>query len=284
MRKDGMRRRIKELVLSKRFFVALMILMCLLALICLISVIFRFMNVREFEIKGVTDYEISELVSASGIRRGDAMYAVNTGKAAKKLMAGCPYLKDARVSKKFPNKICFEVNDRPLGWYVQVGYDFYALDYDMIVLLETQDEQALIDKGLTKLVLPELQSVVCGYIPSFGHEDEHLVEQTLKIIHSFRSNDIKSRLTYLDLSNRFEIKMTVDYTFDVDLGDMNDMDDKLRTVMVKIETEKQKGTVGGKINMITPTSCSFSKYFNSNADVVPDNSGEQNPEEADSEE
>ena len=284
MRKDGIRRRIKEIVLSKRFFVALMILMCFLALICLISVFFRFMNVREFEIKGVTDYEISELVSASGIRRGDAMYTVNEKKSAQKLIEGCPYLKDAKVSKKFPNRICFEVNDRPLGWYIQVGYDFYAIDYDMIVLLETQDEQALIEKGLTKLILPELQSVVCGDIPSFGHGDDHLVEQTLKIIHNFRSSDIKSRLTYLDLSNRFEIKMTVDFTFDVDLGDMNDIDDKLGTVMSKIEVEKQKGTHGGKINMITPTSCSFSKYFYDDAVADPDNTSESQNEEANSEE
>ena len=284
MRKDGMRRRIKELVLSKRFFVALMILMCLLALICIISVLFRFMRVGHFEIKGVTDYEISELVSASGIRRGDGMYTVNEKKATKKLLEGCPYLKDAKVSKKFPNKICFEVNDRPLGWYVQIGYDFYAIDYDMIVLLETQDEQSLIEKGLTKLVLPELESVVCGYIPSFGHGDDHLVEQTLKIIHKFRSSDIKNRLTYLDLSNRFEIKMTVDSTFDVDLGDMNDIDDKLRTVMVKIENEKQKGTDGGKINIITPTSCSFSKYFYDDADTGTGNAEQEEKEESDSEE
>ena len=240
MRNDGRRLKIKEFLLSKRFFAMLMAFMCLLSLICLASVVFRFVRVRKFEIKGVTDYSVSELVSASGIRRGDMMYRINEKQAAEKLLEGCPYLKDAKVTRKFPNKICFEVNDRALGWYIQIGYDFYAIDYDMIVLLETPDEQALIDKGLTKLVLPELESAVCGYIPSFGNDDEHLIEQTLKIIHTFRSHDIKSRLTYLDLTNRFEIKMTVDSTFDVNLGDTSDIEDKLRTILVTIENGKSK--------------------------------------------
>ena len=86
-------------------------------------------------------------------------------------------------------------------------------------------------------------------------------KETLKIIDTFRTNNIKSRLTYLDLSNRFEIKLTIDGSFDVNLGDMGDIDTKLATVTETIAKAQQSGFVGGEINMITPTSCSFKGEF-----------------------
>lgn len=261
MRKDEMGKRVKEILHSKKFFVALTVLMCLLALLSLLFVFLRFVGIGRFEIKGSTEYRLSELISASGLRTGDAMFSVNEKQAEEKLLDGCPYLKSVKVKKKFPNRVCFEVEERILGWYLCVGDDFYALDYDMMVLLETYDEEALIERGLTRLVLPELESVMCDYLPQFGRGDEQLVSQTLKIIDVFRNHQIKQRLTYLDLSNRFEIKLTVDSAFEVNIGDTVDIETKLLTALSTIQRGKEKGYAGGELNMITPTSFSFKGYF-----------------------
>jgi cell division septal protein FtsQ len=261
MRKDEARRKIKAFILSKQFFIALMALMCLLALVCLVLVFLRFVGVGAFEIKGDTDYKLSELISRSGIRSGDMMSAVNERKAEDLLLEKCPYLKSVEVKKKFPNKICFVVEERVLGWYLEISDDYYALDYDLLVLLETYDEESLKERNLTKLVLPEIESVVCDYLPEFGKDDDRLISETLKIIDTFRTNDIKSRLTYLDLSNRFEIKLTLDDAFDVNLGDMGDISTKLATVEQTVARALENGYVGGEINMITPTTCSFRGVF-----------------------
>ncbi len=261
MRKDEARFFIKAIMLSKKFFIATVAVMSVLAVVCLVCVFFRFIGIGEFEIEGETDYKLSELVSASGLRTGDRLYEVNSKEAEELLLRGCPYLKSVNVKKKFPNKICFEVEERVLGWYIEISDDYYALDYDMLVLLETYDEEALIERGLTKLVLPELESAMCDYLPEFGRDDEHLISETLKIVDTFRTHEIKERLTYLDLSNRFEIKLTIDGAFDVKIGDMNNIDTKLKTVAEVIETQIDNGYVGGEINMITPTSYSFKGVF-----------------------
>lgn len=279
MRKDGTRRNIKAFILSKQFFIALMAFMSLLALICLALVFSRFIGVGEFEIKGETDYRLSELISKSGIRTGDMMSSVNERKAEKILLEKCPYLKSVEVKKKFPNKICFVVEERVLGWYLEVSEDYYALDYDLLVLLETYDEESLKDRGLTKLVLPEIESVICDKLPEFGHGDEQLIRETLKIIDSFRTSGIKERLTYLDLSNRFEIKLTIDGEFDVKLGDMKDIETKLATVTETIEKALASGFVGGEINMITPTTCSFKGEFPAPEEPEEPTDSEESPEE-----
>lgn len=279
MRKDGTRRNIKAFILSKQFFIALMAFMSLLALICLALVFSRFIGVGEFEIKGETDYKLSELISKSGIRTGDMMSSVNERKAEKILLEKCPYLKSVEVKKKFPNKICFVVEERVLGWYLEVSDDYYALDYDLLVLLETYDEESLKERGLTKLVLPEIESAICDRLPEFGHGDEQLIRETLKIIDSFRTSGIKERLTYLDLSNRFEIKLTIDGEFDVKLGDMKDIETKLATVTETIEKALASGFVGGEINMITPTTCSFKGEFPAPEEPEEPAESEESPEE-----
>ena len=204
--------------------------------------LFSFVEIGEFEVKGDTDYKLGELVSASGLRTGDRFYEVNEKEAEELLLRGCPYLKSVEVKKKFPNKVCFEVEERVLGWYIEIGEDYYALDYDM-------------------LVLPELESAMCDYLPEFGRGDEHLISETLKIVDAFRTHSIKDRLTYLDLSNRFEIKLTIDDAFEVKIGDMSNIETKLKTVLEVIETQLDNGYVGGEINMITPTSYSFKGVF-----------------------
>jgi hypothetical protein len=279
MRKDGTRRNIKAFILSKQFFIALMAFMSLLALICLALVFSRFIGVGEFEIKGETDYRLSELISKSGIRTGDMMSSVNERKAEKILLEKCPYLKSVEVKKKFPNKICFVVEERVLGWYLEVSDDYYALDYDLLVLLETYDEESLKERGLTRLVLPEIESAICDRLPEFGHGDEQLIRETLKIIDSFRTSGIKERLTYLDLSNRFEIKLTIDGEFDVKLGDMKDIETKLATVTETIEKALASGFVGGEINMITPTTCSFKGEFPAPEEPEEPTESEESPEE-----
>lgn len=279
MRKDGTRRNIKAFILSKQFFIALMAFMSLLALICLALVFSRFIGVGEFEIKGETDYRLSELISKSGIRTGDMMSSVNERKAEKILLEKCPYLKSVEVKKKFPNKICFVVEERVLGWYLEVSDDYYALDYDLLVLLETYDEESLKERGLTRLVLPEIESAICDRLPEFGHGDEQLIRETLKIIDSFRTSGIKERLTYLDLSNRFEIKLTIDGEFDVKLGDMRDIETKLATVTETIEKALASGFVGGEINMITPTTCSFKGEFPAPEEPEEPTESEESPEE-----
>lgn len=261
MRKGKARYFIKEIMLSKQFFIVTVSVMSVMALVCLLCVVFRFIGIGSFEIEGETDYKLSELISVSGLRTGDRLYEVDEKKAEERLLESCPYLKSVNVKKKFPNKICFEVEERVLGWYIEIGEDYYALDFDLLVLLETYSEESLIERGLTKLVLPELESAMCDYLPEFGRGDEHLVSETLKIVDIFRSHDVKQRMTRLDLSNRFEIKLTVDGSFEVSLGDISNIETKLKTVIEVIETQLDNGYVGGEINMITPTSYSFKGVF-----------------------
>lgn len=261
MSRIGIKRNLKKIIDSRYFKRILLIFSCMLAALLVLGLVLLFFPVKEFEIEGDTKYDINELIDASGIRTGDRLYWLSASSAEKRIMEKCPYIESVEVKRVFPNKICFEVVEKTSGWYIQVGEDFYSLDYDMMVLSETYNEQALRDRGLTKLVLPELESVLCGEYPTFGNGDDHLISETLKIIDDIRNREIKNRMGMLDLSDRFHIKMTVDETFSVDFGDMDDADTKFDMIDQVISTALMKGYAGGEITVISPAEHSFRGYY-----------------------
>lgn len=261
MKKGNIKQRVVKIAGSDRLKKGLPVVLCALAAIAVLVLALLLFPVREFEIKGETKYDVNDLVDASGIRTGKRLYFISSGKAEKKILENCPYVESVEVKKVFPNKIRFEIVEKTSGWYIQVGEDHYSLDYDMRVLSETYNEQALKDRGLTKLVLPELGGVVIGEYPTFGEGDERLISETLRIIDEVRTRDIKNRLDMLDLSNRFYIKMTVDDTFEIDFGDMNGADTKFDTIDQAISMAHQNGYAGGVITFTSPSVYSFRGYY-----------------------
>ncbi|MBE6533615.1 MAG: FtsQ-type POTRA domain-containing protein [Ruminococcaceae bacterium] len=245
--------RLRKILLSRQFCITLLVVMGLLVFICLVKVVLGFMPVKHFTVEGDTHYDVIEIINASGIRSGDKLYRINEKKAEEKLVKGCPYIKSVKIKQKFPNTVCFVVEEQEPGWYIQVGKDFYGLDYDMKVLLETYVEDDFIDRGLTKLVLPELKEVIVGELPRFA-KDEYQLEETLKIIDLFRTNEIKSRLTGLDLSNRFEIKLEIDNSYEVYFGDISSFNIKMNFLT---EVLKEAESYGGGIITWNETDSTF---------------------------
>ena len=245
-KKDG-NARLRKILLSPQFCITVIVIISLVTLFCLVKVILGFMPIKHFTVEGDTHYDISEIISASGIRQCDKLYRINEKVAEEKLVKDCPYIKTVKIKQKFPNTLCFVVEEQEPGWYIQVGKDFYGLDFDMKVLLEDYSEDDFIERGLTKLVLPELEAVIVGEVPKFASADEQLMKETIKIIDSFRTSEIKARLTGLDISNRFEIKLEIDNSYDVDFGDMTSFDIKMDFLIKVLDESAKKGYSGGTI-------------------------------------
>ena len=239
--------RIRRILLTPQFCITVLVIMSLLALICLVKVVLGFMPVKHFALQGDTHYDITEIISASGVRSGDKLYRIDEKKAIEKLMSECPYIKTAKIKQKFPTTVCFVIEEREPGWYIQVGENFYGLDFDMRVLQETYGDSDLIDRGLTKLTLPELEGLIVGELPQFASGDDQLKRETLEIIEAFRSHEIKARLSGLDVSNRFEIKLRIDNSYDVYFGDIKNFDIKMEFLNEVLNQAAERGYSGGAI-------------------------------------
>ena len=254
MKKAEMKEKIKKITSDKRFKLAVIIAVAVLVLILVIRLFLLVIPVSGFEIEGETFYQTEELINAANVRLGTPIYGINKSEVKENILSACPHIEKVEIKQNLLGVLCFVVEEKTPGWYVQVYDVFYALDYDLKVIHETYDEEILKIRGITKITFPELQSVVVGELPTFGNGDELLIEETLTIIDSIRTHKIKKTMTELDLSNRFDIEFTVSETFKVMLGSVKNPEDtekKLDKILSFIELKKQEGKYGGEINLTT---------------------------------
>ncbi len=266
MHKSEIYLKVKNSAQKRRTKVLLGIIVGILAFAVLLRLFLLVFPVRHYELEGQTQYTLQDVINASGIMSGGSIYAQNLRQAEQELLRNCPYIKEADISIKFPSTICFKVEERVTGWYLTVGERYYGLDYDMRVVFEETRSASLKERSVTALTLPVLESAVVGELPKFGRGDEHLVRETLTIIDSFRTHDIKARLTSLDLSNRFEIKLVIDGAYEVNFGDIGNFETKLDFIAASIANMESGGYSAGQINVINSLAYSFRPIINPDAE------------------
>ncbi len=223
--------------------------------------------VRHFEIEDSdkTAYGLNEIVTAAKIKTGNRLYFVNSIRSEKRILEELPHVKSVKIKKKFPDTICFVIQEKELGWYIEQGQgegrEVFALDYDLKVMKSYQNDREVTARKMTHLILPELRDISEGQVPKFCEDNLIIKELTVEALHKFRESKIKPRLTKLDLTNvTYNIKLTVDDTFTVDFGDMKDYETKINGVLTLIDEEKKKNAVGGNITYTTNSTESTASF------------------------
>ena len=213
---------------------AVTVVMGLLCAICLFLYIRSFFGIKKFELVGISRYEEIDVVEASHLKLGDRLYTLDLDAVEAQVLAECPYLESVEITTRFPHTVRFSVEERIPQWYIDVAGDYYVLDHTLTVMVEVASEEGLIEEGVTKLRLPNVTRVVEGELPEFatkdGVRDETELRKTLELIATVRQSPLKERMTELDLSDRFHIRMTLDGSYDVSLGDATGMEAKLQKV------------------------------------------------------
>lgn len=233
---------------------AVTVLLCLLFLGSCFLFVRSFLPIRHFELVGVSRYDEKDIINASLLKRGDKLYAVDFDEIENKVLEECPYLESVEITARFPNTVRFSVEEKKPQWYIELAGDFYVLDSELVMMTETASQESLAREGVTKLVLPNLRSVMKGELPNFGvdekgNRDETEIRKTLEIISAVRQTTFKGRVTELDLSNRFDIKLTVDSSYYVSMGDVSAFEAKLKEVERVLASEKAKQHPSAEIDV-----------------------------------
>ena len=237
----------------KKLLICVISFMALLAAISIFFVIRSFLPVRDFELSGVTQYEKSALVSASGIRKGDKMYSLDLDAAKEKILSELPYIQSVTIERKLSGTVIFRVEERRAVWFMQLSGDYYALDSTLTVIEETSKNDKFLNGGATFLVLPNLRTLMCGEVPQFGNGDVEVIK-TLELISAVQTDPLKSRITSLDVESRFNVYLVVDGIYDVYIGDMSNVTEKLLVVRKLIESGDLDEFAGASIDVSDPES------------------------------
>ena len=133
MRKSRKRIRLIKIIIYTVFTIIL--------LSALFSFIF-FTNV--FSIKKVTvinNNKVDEktIIDNSGIKIGSSNFFVIDTKLISDSVKKIPYIENAEVSKKFPNKVEIVVTERASSYVIKVNDEYYLIDIDGTILKKIED-------------------------------------------------------------------------------------------------------------------------------------------------
>lgn len=256
--------KLRTLDKKKIIFISVITVMCVTVLTTAMIFACSLIPVTRFELSGMITYDKSEIVSLSGIDKGMKMGSIKTHEVEQRLLESCPKIENVTVEKRFPNKIVFRIEEKSPEWYIEVSGSYYALAADMMVIEETVNRQKFIDLGVPQLLLPELHSLILGQIVEFGDKtDENRTDvvKSLELIAAIRSTNFKSRMTLVDVESRFDVNIVIDGKYKVYMGDVSNVEEKLKAVEEILKSDQLKGYAGAEIDASIPATISVRPIY-----------------------
>ena len=119
-------------------------------------------DIKKITVEGNAHYTAEEIIKASGIHKKTGLITLRTGKARGKLM-DLPYVKSAKISRKFPHTAKITVAERVPVFAVQAGGFFLIVDDENRILEKTNDAGGVM--------------IVEGYIPTTTEAGQEFVPE-----------------------------------------------------------------------------------------------------------
>ena len=211
-----------------------------------------FFKVEEIRIEGSSRYSEEEILEGTGVERGQSLFDVSNRDFAD-VPERLTFLKQVTVKRELPHTLVLQVTEDKPRYYANFYDEYFLLSEDLRVLQHSHE--ADFDKSeLTRLYLPDIDSVLVGSKVDFS--DELIAKHTAAYLKAFCENPISYRVTAFDLRDRFDLAMICESIYLVNLGDGVDLSTKLSTVAAILETDAFDHKTPATINAVNPAKCS----------------------------
>ena len=185
------------------------------------------------------------VLDAANIKTGRHLYSLNKAKIQSNILNSSPYVKSVSIERKLPSTVQIWVEEYDLSYYIEYEGRYYLVTRDLLVLEETTVEDATA-KGAVPLSLPKLKD------PKINKENSNAPKvltpmQTLSfkttsdlkwsqtLLRAIAETDFADKITSVDLSDSFDIQITIWDKYTVRLGNEKDFEKKLARVENALE-------------------------------------------------
>ncbi|MCM1132716.1 MAG: FtsQ-type POTRA domain-containing protein [Ruminococcus flavefaciens] len=243
----------KRMRRRKRMMSVYIIAVVLLVLTIGITMCFTFLfNVDEIVVSGESQtYSYMQIVEASGVRGGDNMLRLSTGKAEKQILDSLLFVETAEVDRDFPSTLRINVTRCIPAYNVQ---------YDDGVLLVSRQGKILSDNNFYSDI--ENLPVIYGLEPASTEAGTALqsvnpnkYEAFSQIISRFDRDD-NTQIESIDITNEYEIVVNYRNGVVFEMGNWSDVEYKLDLAQNVMNDDNIKGKKGW-LKMVGSNQCSF---------------------------
>lgn len=188
---------------------------------------------------------------ACGIKTGRHMYAVSKEKIAAAAANTSPYIRSVTVKRKLPSTLRIIVKEYEPLYYTEYNGSYLILSDTLLVLEQTADKSAAADKAGVFVVLPEIREAEIGKALAFTDADDAKI--TAEILAVFRGASLFESLSWLDVSEKFNITANLQNKYTLFYGDYENLSEKISLSLRAVHylTENMYGVAGNLYAMGT---------------------------------
>ena len=213
----------KRKMLRRRIIASSILGLIVVLCVCLFTPIF---GVSEITVEGNSTLTAEEIISTSGIHKGQNIFRMNTKKSEKKLES-LPYVDDAKIVKKFPAKIKIVIDESTEDIIIDTPNEFIVTTIDGKVLYKTTD--------VTEVPVPIVQGIaVTDAEPSkkIKASDEETKATNIEYIKCFFGSDYWSEIDVFDVSDPANFMMVMRSGMRVTFGPIDTIESLQRKIQM----------------------------------------------------
>ena len=213
----------KRKMLRRRIIASSILGLIVVLCVCLFTPIF---GVSEITVEGNSTLTAEEIISTSGIHKGQNIFRMNTKKSEKKLES-LPYVDDAKIVKKFPAKIKIVIDESTEDIIIDTPNEFIVATIDGKVLYKTTD--------VTEVPVPIVQGItVTDAEPSkkIKASDEETKATNIEYIKCFFGSDYWSEIDVFDVSDPANFMMVMRSGMRVTFGPIDTIESLQRKIQM----------------------------------------------------
>lgn len=199
------------------------------AIIFLMSISFK---ISKIEVSGNALYSDKEVISASGIQKGDNLFFINRIAAGSRVVVKLPYVDSVAITRTLPNRVTIVVQESNAIGYVVAGEEYWTISQsgkflDKINADDTKDIARI--SGLT------VKNPAAGEIISPAEGEEGKFEYLLDIMYQIQTRGMVGDISSIDVGNEANPEIGYQNRFSVKFGEMDNTEYKFGKMLSAIE-------------------------------------------------
>ena len=110
---------------------AIVALIVIFVVVAIVVAMYFILRIRTVEFSGSEVYSHEQLLSASGIVFGEKMYGINKGSIEDNIIKGCPYVKQAVITRGLPSTLKIAIEEYLSVFYIEVSGEYFVFGENM---------------------------------------------------------------------------------------------------------------------------------------------------------
>lgn len=216
-------------------------------LLIVIIVIFGmsvFFRISDIEVTGAEKYTVDQILSISGIVKGDNLIFLDTKAVSKKIGSKLAYLNEVVIDKIVPDKVVIKVTESQPIAVISYNGDWWIVD-QIARALEKTDGSSAAEKmkinGIEPVSVAEGQKIIVS------EDQQTKLQYLIDILTALNNIGIAYDVSMLDIANIGNISFVYSDRFTVKIGSGEDIDHKL--VLMQQVIEQLEPDFIGKIDL-----------------------------------